>query len=231
MTAPITIDRAFQGPTGSGQGGYTAGLAAYGLTAPIRADFHKRIPLGSPLDLKDVDGHSRELCSGAELILKVAQTDTVIPTPPAVTVEAALAGRDAYPAVGHEMVPECFSCGMREGSFEVWAGPIGDGTHYATTWTPPDWTAPDGRVEAPYTWAAIDCPAGAKTTLDSDPPRVALTGSMTAEILAAVEPGTTYVIVAWADAWRGRRRTSGAALFDASGALLARQSSLWIALR
>lgn len=113
----------------------------------------------------------------------------------------------------------------------VWAGPVDSGAIYATPWVPPPWTDDgSGAVALPFIWAAIDCPAGAKTCLDDGGPRPAVTGSMTAEILGRVRPETSYIIVAWAEPWRGRRRTSGAGLFTADGALLARQASLWVAI-
>ena len=230
-TETIVVHGRFQGPTGSGQGGYTAGLVGAALTGACRADFHRRIPLDTPLTRVSTEPGVAELRHNNDLILRVGEVETAIPTPPFIDRARAATGRAAHPPGSREQVPECFSCGIRDHSLEVWAGPVDDGTFYATTWTPPAWTAPGGSVGREILWAVIDCPAGAKTCFDTDPPRVALTGSMTAELIEPVVPEIDHVIVAWAEDWRGRRRRSGAALFNTGGRLLARQVSMWIALR
>lgn len=226
----VTIGKRFQGPTGSGQGGYTAGLVAAEMTGPLQADFHRRIPLERPMAVTEApDGH-RSMVDSGEVVVRVAPVNDEIPVPPVVGLDEAAAARSAYSPWGPEAVPFCFSCGVQDESFQVWAGPVGDGTYFASPWTPPAWTAPDGVVEAAYVWAAIDCPAGAKTCFDGPELRVAVTGAMTAELLHDVHPETPHVIVAWADRWKGRRRVSGAALFTGEGRLLARQRSLWISI-
>lgn len=231
MSAHKTIEIAghFQGPAGSGQGGYSAARTAADMTGTLKADFHKRIPLSTALDVQMTTPTTRELRNGDEIILRVSQVDAEVPTPPAVDIETAARGKAAYPEAGRSALRECYSCGVGEGSLAVWAGPIGDGTYFATTWAPPEWTAPSGTVAPEHIWATIDCPAGAKTCFDGPEPRVALTGTMTTELLAPVAPSVDHVIVAWADDWRGRRRRSGAALFAENGELLARQVSMWIA--
>ncbi len=227
----ILVDRRFQGPTGSGQGGYTAGLAGGNLGRQFQADFHRPIPLDTPLRVAD-EGSARLVYQGEELVMKLARVDRELPTPPPVDLAAAEAARAAYPTEAHELNPHCFSCGVGEESMRVWAGPVGGGEFYATPWVPPAWTDEgSGTVALPYIWAAIDCPAGAKACLDDGIARPAVTGSMTAEVLGQVTPCAPYVIVAWAEPWRGRRRISGAGLFDTEGQLVARQASLWISVR
>ena len=233
-TDAFTVASRFEGPTGYGQGGYTAGALLgprHGhLVGQRRASFHTPIPLDRVLELRTLATGAKELWDDTRLIVRVVPSDEEIPVPTAIDLPTAEAARTRYPPLGRETVPACFSCGASN-SFEVWAGPIDDGGLYATPWTPPAWTASNGVVDAPYVWAAIDCPAGAKICHDGPEYRRALTGSMTAEILGRVRPERTYVLVAWAEPWRGRRRVGGVAMFDPDGGtLVARQVSMWIAV-
>jgi hypothetical protein len=230
----IEIAGRFEGPTGFAQGGYTAGVVVgerYGHDiGQYRAGFHTPIPLDRPLERRATATGALELWDEERLVVRVVPSTETIPDPPSTDLATAEAARLRYPPLGHETVPACFSCGAGTESFRVWAGPIGAGEYYATPWTPPEWTAPAGIVELPYIWAAIDCPAGAKICHDGSAYRRALTGSMTAEILAPVRPEQPHVLVAWAQPWRGRRRVGGVSMFDLDGGVVARQTSMWIAV-
>jgi len=232
MTETIIIERRFQGVSGQGQGGHTAGLLAERIEGTSVADFFSPIPLDTPLRVRE-HGRRLELIDGENLILRVRASDTDLPlSEPASVAEAAAAQRRS-PVRRHPVVPDCYSCGTVDGTMQVHAGKLEGRAEFATTWTPPAWTADlHGNVLPRHVWAAIDCPSGwCAGTLEDGSFRLAVTGSMAARLFTPVPSGETHVIVAWADDWKGRRVRAGSALFDRHGRRLAASTSTWIALR
>lgn len=152
-----------------------------------------------------------------------------------VTVDAAAAARGRFAGHDEHAAPECVSCGVGERSMRVWAGALDDGTNrFATDWIPPSWAADeDGVVLKQFIWMALDCTSGffvSGTSAD----RNAVTVQFTVETLAPIHAGETYVMVGfdgnWVGGWDGRKRGAGAAIFDASGLLVAQADSFWVAV-
>jgi hypothetical protein len=229
MSGTLTIDSRFQGIRGIGQGGHFAGLLAEQRSRPTRVWFRAPIPLDHPLRVDDRD--SKLVVSHGETEIAHAEDATVESAPPdAVSLDQAERGRRW--AVGRHFarVESCFSCGMGPESLRVHAGKVGTGP-FATPFTPPLWTAgPHGTVRDRFLWAPLDCAAGWRVSLD-EPRRLAVTGWLSAEVVAPVGPGTPLVVVADADgAWSGRKRMARSAIYTADGALVARAESLWISV-
>ena len=114
---------------------------------------------------------------------------------------------------------------------QLQSAPLEGRMDFATTWTPPEWSAAaDGSVLDRFVWAAIDCPSGWRAGSVGSEFRLAVTGEMRAEVYGPIQLGSTYALVAWAGDWRGRRVTAGTALFSEDRACLAASESMWVAV-
>ena len=240
MIDTIRIHGWFQGPTGSGQGGWTAErfLARVAertdrhLTASIKA----AIPLETALRIVERDDHWDLVDpAGSTIMVASGWTPSFADTEP-VDIDAARAARHRFlPTVDEHPVPSCFSCGQLPDSMGLHAGPLGAGDdRFATDWTVPDWAvADDGSVDPGTIWAAIDCCAAWWVGWSRER-RVALTVQYAVDQLHPLEPGATYALVGWGGdhdpEWDGRKRHAASAAFDASGRCVARSTSFWVSV-
>ncbi|MDE3720522.1 hypothetical protein PWG71_03915 [Nocardiopsis sp. N85] len=249
--APITIPTTHNGPDGSGNGGYSAGLLAARLTTvggpAVRVTLRTPPPLGRPLTVEGpADAPARLIDpeaadAGARLI---AEAETVVvPDTPAVPgdpIDPATA-KDAesrYPGLTLHPFPRCYSCGPEraEGDgLRLFAGPVrpghgpdGVGGTVACSWTPhPVLDDGTGAVDLPDVWAALDCPGGWSSDVSGRP---ALLGRITVQALRAPRVGGTHVVAGHLESIEGRKIRTGSALYDAEGRLLAQAWATWIAL-
>lgn len=230
---PIRIGRWFQGPTGSGQGGWTAQRLASRLPGPVTTAIRAPIPLDT--DLRVIGGDGRwELVDDHGVTYLVGETwePKFADTAP-VTIDDARAARAGFAAyVPDHPVPYCFSCGVQHDSMNVHAAPLGDG-RVATDWSVPEWSVgADGAVDTAALWAALDC-CTAWYVAYSRGPRVAFTVQYAVEETEPLRPDSTYALVGWAGdhdpEWHGRKRHGASAAFDADGRCVARSVSLWVA--
>jgi hypothetical protein len=119
--------------------------------------------------------------------------------------------------------PGCFGCGTaRTGGLHIAVGPTGPGQPYAGVWTPP---AAAGDLPARYVWAALDCPTGLVHLIDGGK---ALLGRLTVAVHRASASGEPHVVVAAATGAERRKRFSTAALYAATGELVAQSEAVWI---
>lgn len=247
MTAePIRIGSWFQGPTGSGQGGWTAHRflqrVAERTNEPLTSSIAAAIPLDTDLhviesdDLTD-DTRQWELVApdGSTIMIATTWEPAFSDTSP-VTIEAARAARHRFiDTVDEHPVPSCFSCGQLPDSMGVHAGPLGgEDDRFATDWIVPDWAvAADGTVDPGVLWAAIDCCAAWWVGWSRER-RVALTVQYAVEQRHPIVPGATYALVGWSGdhdpEWDGRKRHAASAAFDAAGRCIARSASFWVSI-
>ena len=233
----IRIPEWFQGPTGTGNGGWSAAefskvvgeSASYAIRAPV--------PLDTELEVTKHDtGWQVTNTTGPEpvVILEAEPWKPSVASTTPVSIEEAIAARGRFAMSGElHPVPFCFSCGVQHDSMNVHAGPLGDG-RYATDWTVPQWaTAGDGTVNRGAVWAALDC-ASAWYVCCEPSFTYAFTVQYAVEIVEPILPGGTYAIVAWSgDAepgWQGRKRQATSAAFDDAGVCVAKADSLWVSV-
>jgi hypothetical protein len=239
-TPTVRIGGRFQGPTGSGQGGWTAQRFAAHIDDHVSMALRAPVPLERDLDVVRDDEHDRWLLIDrtgvAPVTIMIAHHwHPHFPDTTPVSIEEARAARSRFaPPDGEHPVPFCFSCGIQHDSMRVHAGALDDG-RYASDWTVPDWAVgPDGTVDPGVLWAAIDCTA-AWYVCTSRGSRPALTAQYAVEVLQPIEPGATYALVGWAGDhpadWDGRKRHAASTAFAADGTCVARSTSFWIAPR
>jgi hypothetical protein len=238
MGTTIRIGGWFQGPTDSGQGGWTAQrfLAAVPTDHPLTAAIRAAIPLDTDLAVIERDDRW-ELVDpdGATIMIADRWEPAFADTTPVTIADAEAARRRFLDTVEEHPVPSCFSCGHLPDSMGVHAGPLADGTdRFATDWTVPDWAVDDhGEVDPGALWAAIDCCAAWWVGWSRER-RVALTVQYAVEELHPLVPGGTYSLVGWGGdhdpEWDGRKRHAASAAFDASGRCVARSTSFWVSI-
>lgn len=235
IAEPIRVGQWFQGPTDSGQGGWTAQRLASAIGEPVTVAIKRPIPLETDMTITPVaDGwHLIDPSEPDQPVLVATPWEPDFASTGPVSVADATDARSRFPLHDDHPVPVCFSCGANADSMQVHSGPLADG-RWATNWTVPTWAVDDaGTVDEGALWAAIDC-AQAWYAGNAGGRRHAVTVQLAVDVIAPLEAGATYSLVAWngtyPEAWDGRKRGAGGAVFANDGTCVARSSSFWIAI-
>ena len=225
----ITIPPAFNGPPGSGNGGYSAGLLAAYLDGPHTIRINAPIPLNRPLAMRREDGVTT-LYDGDAVIMTARPEAPSIAPRPAPSFEAAKRASEHPRPFGAGEQSVCFVCGRNRAEGEglrIFCGQLDDGETAATVWTPHEtFGGEDGLVRPEILWSALDCPGGFSLP-DVDR---ALLGEMNAEILERPPVGEPLIIQAWRTGGKGRKHFAGTALYRPDGTLLAHADTVWFAV-
>jgi hypothetical protein len=229
----VTIPSRFNGPLESGNGGYSAGIAAGLLSGAVEAKLRAPVPLDRELAVARDDDDTVRVLDGDELVIEARRAEPGVEVPAAVSVEEARSARERYRGVRGEVFSRCFVCGLdREDAFGVFAGEVEGRELVASPWTPAAWTADeDGNVRPEFVWAVLDCPTYFATCLHDDELPMSVLAQLTAEVRAPARAGEEHVVVSWPLEADGRKRWAGVALLSASGDTLAVGRALMIELR
>ncbi len=230
----VRVASQFRGPPQSGNGGYVCGLMAGALAGPVTAMLRAPVPLDAPLTLASDGQSARLLDEGDRLIgeARCAALDALPPPPPPPSLAKAQAAGQRFVGLQRTFHPICFTCGpgledgygLRVFTGQVEGAPEGE---VAGVWTPhPAFAEADGLVAAEVVWAAIDCPGSVAWVVQGG--GGGLLGTMTGAVLRRPAPGETLIVTAWPVERSGRKSLSGAALFTASGELVAHSHQVWI---
>jgi hypothetical protein len=227
---PVVIERRFNGPPGSGHGGWSAGQAAALVDGPAaEVTLLRPPPLETPLEVaRGADG-AVELRDGAQPVLSARPVALALDGPPPVDLETARSASARFAWQHDHPFPTCFGCGPQraEGdALRLFCGPVGDG-RCAVPWTPPEWTG-EATVAPGFLWAALDCPSSAPVHGTVSAPVVL--GRFTVALERPVRVGAPHVIQSWLEASDGRKRNTAVGLFDAGGERLACGRAVWIEL-
>ncbi len=213
----------FNGPPGSGNGGYTCGLvaAATGLARP-EVTLRKPPPLDVPLRVAGTEVYDRD-----QLVATAQEAAGDLPEPPPYPGhDAARAAQERYAGHAEHPFPTCYTCGPRRPDHDglaIFAGPVPGTDYVAATWTPP------AGLTRETVWAALDCP-GAWGLMQSVPAPIVL-GRLAVTIDRLPEPGEPHVVTGWSAApSEGRKHYAGTALYDATGTVIARGRATWVSL-
>lgn len=221
----MIIDWRYNGPPGSANGGYTAGLLAHELTArAVVVTLRKPPPLDTELTVEPTTDGVALTDPEGELVADAAPAEVgdealVAPVDFATAEDASrhYRGFAAHP------FPTCFVCGPDRASgdgLRLFPGRVGE----ARTATP--WVVPD-EITEPLVWAALDCPGGWAVPLEARP---YVLGRITATVTKLPEPGTRCVIMGEVIGEEGRKARVRTTLYDQAGVPLARALSTWIAI-
>jgi len=230
----VTIDRRFNGPPDSAQGGYACGLIAERIDAAGAAvSLRAPPPLETPLEVRRGADGTVALFDGEAGIADGAPAALDLPVPEPVSLEAAARASEDFPWRDRHPFPTCFGCGPERSPQEAIAvlpGPVADRDLVAARWTPlEEFAGPDGAVTPLYTWAALDCPTSFGA-LPPDAPTHVL-ARLEARLVAPVRAGEPHTVIAWQVAREGRKAFGAAAIHAADGTLCAVSEGLWIQVR
>ncbi|MCU1602575.1 MAG: hypothetical protein JWO22_3284 [Frankiales bacterium] len=212
----MMLDRRFNGPPDSGNGGITCGLLAGTTDLPV-AEVTLRLPPPLEVEMQVVDG---ELRHGSDVVATVTEGDITLQPPAPVSYQQA---REAPSALGPHIhpFPTCFVCGVdRADGLRLLPGRVSDDL-VATVWTPTE----SGEV---MVWAALDCPGGWSADI---PGRPMVLGRMACVIDAVPAVGQECLVQGWLVGGEGRKVFTGSALYDADGTVLAVAQATWITLQ
>lgn len=231
MSLPsITIAARFCGPPGCGNGGYTCGVIAEAVGAPVQVRLLRPPPLDVPLAIREDAEESGWLVGpsgGTVAEVCPFHLDLEIPAPP--TYVEALDASRAYPGFREHEYPHCFVCGTARARCDglcIFAGPVRGRPLYAAPWIPgASVCGPEGKVLPEMMWAALDCPGGYATGLGSRGP---LLGQFAARIDRRVHVDEPCVVVGWPVGSAGRKHYAGTAIFDEDGELCGRALATWL---
>ena len=229
----IVLERRFNGPPATANGGYACGIVARHVDGPAHVSLRRPVPLGTPLELERHDDGHVTLHDGELLI---AEADPALPLdlepPVRPTVEQARAAAARRPGVWPATFDSCYVCAPARGDgLGVVFGPLD--SHPAATaavlHAGPDVPAEDGFVAPEIAWAALDCPSYTPPLWGHALP--SLLASMHAELLEPVPAGEPVAVVGWTLGSEGRKHRSATAILGGDGRTLARAEALWIRIR
>jgi hypothetical protein len=229
--ATITVERRFNGPPTSGNGGYSAGLIASTIGAGVAVRLQQPIPLERALTIVAA-GDDRWEVQGDEGLIATARIATVeTSVPEAPPYSEALAASKHYLGFKHHSWPSCFVCGpqrKRHDGLCIFPGASEGTSVLAAPWIPD--TSLDngaGKVRPEFIWAALDCPGYFAGTY----PEPALLGEFAVHIDRLVHIDEPCVVIAWSIVKDGRKHRAGTALFDEDGERCAVGVATWIELK
>jgi hypothetical protein len=221
--AQLLIPARFNGPPGTGNGGYTAGLLASQLPGQcVEVTLRIPPPLDSPLRVEHIDTGGVEVYDGARLVATgrpVSPPDLPVP---AVSYEEAVAAAAAYPGFVDHPFPTCYVCGPeRPDGLRIFPGPLPDGRGTAAPWRVP------AGADQLTAWAALDCPGGWAII---GPGRPYVLGRMAAQVMAVPAPGADCVVVGALESSQGRKAQVRSTVYGPDGEVVALAQSTWLAI-
>lgn len=237
VTETLIVERGFNGPRLSGNGGYVGGLLAQRLDADgaVEVTFRAPIPLERPMALHRSNG-SLELRDGDTLVCEArpGSVDGLSPPPPPTDWTDVMQREREGGSFEDSDFHYCIVCGRGRA--------VGDGLRVLGTSGPEAGRSlscylphaahanGEGRIKREFIWGTLDCP-GAWAAQDPNDWRPALTGRMTARIIDPPRVGERCAVVGWKLGAEGRKLYSGTALYTESGRLCALGHCTWILLK
>ena len=240
----LTVAGRFCGPPTSGNGGYTAGLAAGHLAPGPDEAVEVRLHLPPPLDRAlVVTPGPDEPGEGPPRSVRVLDGDAVVvsarvvpwaPDPdarPAATWDEATAAAVQWSEDDHPF-PTCFVCGPARtpgDGLRIFAAPLPErgsepSPTFGATWVPTE-------ISAARIWAALDCPGGQAVSVFGGAESAVVLGTIVARHTGDIEVGRRYVLTSWERAHEGRKHLCTALLSDAeSGTVVGESHATWIAV-
>lgn len=235
MGEQVKIERRFNGPPDSGQGGYVCGLVAERIDAPVATvSLRRPPPLERPLDVHPRLEGAVALLDGEEVVADGAPAVLELEVPETVSLAAAETASAGNPWITPHPFPTCFGCGPErdaKNALRLILGRVAGRDVMADTWVPDaSLTDERGHVTPLFVWSALDCPTGAAAIDPRSGPHVL--ARLTADpSRAPVVAGEPHVVLAWLIERDGRKSRGGAAIYDAHDRVCAVAEGLWIQLR
>jgi hypothetical protein len=227
----LTIDRRFNGPPDSGNGGYVCGAIAVATGADLRVRLVAPPPLGVPLSIEQDAFGDWELRSDAGPVARGTPSRLQLDVPTAPQYVQAVWASQHYAGFHSHAFPDCFVCGphrRRGDGLRIFPGMLDSGI-VAAPWLPAEsLDGGDGKVAAEFHWAALDCPGYFAV---SGGRRLMVLGEMQAHVDRRVHVGEPCTVIGWKVGAADRKHYAGTAIFDEDGELCARAAATWIEVK
>jgi hypothetical protein len=231
----VVIPERFNGPPGSGNGGYTCGVVGAHVGNPAAVSLRTPPPLARDLTVERDEG-AVLVRDGSTVVAEGRPARVELDLPDPVGLEDARSASElGYGRWDHgHPFRTCVVCGPdREpgDGFRIFPGQVGGRDVFAAPWTPdPSLSGDDGLVRPECVWAALDCPTSAPVALFGEERPIVL-ARLAVSIEAPVRAGEPHVLLSWRLGVDGRKRRGAAALLGPKGRALALSEALWIELR
>ncbi len=234
----LLVPYRFQGPPGSGNGGWCSGaLSAFlpgAAAVQVRLGAPPPLAVAMPVELTGGPGSRRAAVTGpdgpalsaTEVSPAAAAALTVVPP---VDLDLAHEAARRYDGAVEHPFPTCFVCGTDRfpgDGMRLTPGALrGRPDETACTWVP------DDTVDLAQTWAAMDCPGAWSARMSG---RTMVLGTMTAVVHRVPDPGERCVVTGRGMGTQGRKTRTAATLWSPApghpgGAeLLATAEHVWI---
>jgi hypothetical protein len=227
VSTEVVIERRFRGPPESGNGGYSCGVVAEGITGVAMVTLRLPPPLDRPLTLTG-DGERSRLTIGDRVVGEASRVTLELDVPEVPELDVAVESSRRYTGFESHPFEECYVCGpLRDpgDGLRLFPGRVGETTTVAAPWIPDEsLRGVDGLVDRRHVWAALDCPS--YFGLPVLP--MALLGRLTAQIDRSPEIGEPLVVIGWPIEVDGRKSFAGSALATAQGEVFAKAAATWI---
>jgi hypothetical protein len=213
----MQIPSRYNGPPGTGNGGWSAG--AFAVTSEVTGVPEVTLRMPPPLDTPmTLDGTSFYAPDGT-LVASVTGVDDVGAAVPPVSFDEAAVVSKTYPGFTDHPFPTCYVCGPdRPDGLRLFPGVLPDGR------TAAPWLVPDD-VRAETMWAALDCPGGWAALHTG---RIFVLGRIATRVDALPAPGAACVVVGRADGMDGRKAFTRSTVYGPDGSPLATARATWI---
>ena len=229
MPEPIVIPSQFNGPPGSGHGGYVAGAIAELICGPAEVTLRSPPPLDQPMAVER-NGDTLLVSHGSTLVgeARPATLDLAVPDLP--DAKRIAGAEERFNHFKKDDFHLCFACGSgrKEGvGLRLLTGPVEGTDLVAAQWVPHSgFASADGRIPTRILWSALDCPG--VWSLIRDTGVIMLLGRLTAEVDDDLMAGTRCTVIGWPIGREGRKAHAGTAIFDDAGRLRGRAKAVWI---
>jgi len=216
----IVIDKRFQGPPRSGNGGYVCGRLSQFVDAPaVTVRLLLPVPLDTELEVRETEG-GVVLLDGGVVLAEARPAKFVLEPSICPSYEEAEAASCSYRGFTSHWFPSCFVCGPDRGpgdGLHVFPGPVEGSELVACPWIPDASVASaGGSVSTEFLWAVLDCPGS--FTFPQPVGKAIVLGEFQVELFGDVSVGERCVLVAWQIASHGRKHHTATALFGEFGA-------------
>jgi hypothetical protein len=218
----MIIEKRYNGPVGSGNGGWTAGMVGTLIDGPSVVTLRVPPPLDVPYAIERRDKGVQVYGPDGILIATADPADVVREPIDPVRYDEAETVAASYPGLISHPFPTCFVCGPDRApgdGMRLFTGRLPNGDT-ATPWLVPD------DVSAPMVWASLDCPGGWSVGIEARP---YLLGRIATHIDRVPAPGDRCVVMGRLLGIEGRKAEVAAVLTGPDGLTLAWSRATWIA--
>jgi hypothetical protein len=223
----MIIEARYNGPSDSGNGGWTAGSLARLLDArgdAVAVTLRLPPPLETPLREETSDKGVSVFTPDGTLVAEATMADVpeneLDPFSYLEAVEASV----SYPGFVSHPFPTCFVCGpLRQhgDGLRLFPGRVIEG-ETATPWRIPT------DISTEMVWASLDCPGGWSVGIEARP---YVLGRITAVVNSLPSPGNDCVVVGKLLSTEGRKAHVATTLFGPDSSVLATARATWIAIK